>query len=420
MAPVTVDVIDPLTRTTYPITGSGDDQGVIGALQRTAGHYEGHVMLALGRALRPGSVCLDIGANVGVVTVFLARHCEGGSVHSFEPSATTFAYLTANVAANHLTNVVAHQLGVYDQTSTQHLSVHPTHPGGAFVSETGIREGAGETIDVVALDDWFLTSGLDRIDVVKIDVEGAELRVLRGGAQLLRRFRPVLIVECNPVPLRRFQDASPADMIELLHEIYGPIAFLDPAGGVHVLDSITQALDELGRQGILELVCGADDSAPVGRVAALRSRLRYRRSRARHHPLYVHSPSYVTAFDSARVEGTAGTTVTVIVHLQNTGASWWDNGHPQHPVRASYRWLTTSGTVIDPDGLRTTFAAPVAPGASITLSLDVAMPPDPGEYIFEFCLVQEAYAWFDQLDPTLAVRLPARALTNPADGRADR
>ena len=55
-----------------------------------------------------------------------------------------------------------------------------------------------------------------------------------------------------------------------------------------------------------------------------------------------------------------------------------------------------------------------------SLELAVAMPPEPGDYVFEFCLVQESYAWFDQLDPSLALRLPARVLTNNADGGAGR
>jgi FkbM family methyltransferase len=420
VAPVTVDVVDPLTRTTYPITGSGDDFGVIGALQRTGGHYEPHVLAALGRAVQPDSVCLDIGANIGVVTVFLARHCPAGSVHAFEPGATTFGYLATNIAANHLTNVASHQFGVYDRTTSLHLSVHPTHPGGAFVSETGIREGTGETIRVVALDEWVPTMGLDRVDVVKIDVEGAELRALRGAENLLRRHRPLLIVECNPLPLRRFQHATPADMIELLHEIYGPIAFLDAAGRIHTLKSLEQALDELGHQGILELVCGAGGGPRTTRFAAFRARLRRDRPQLPPRPIYVHTPSYVTAFDVERVDGPPGATIGVAVHLENTSAFWWDSGYEYHPVRASYRWLSPSGTVIDADGLRTTFARPVAPGESVTLELAVEMPPEPGDYLFEFCLVQESYAWFDQLDPALAVRLPARALTHLAGGGADR
>jgi hypothetical protein len=219
----------------------------------------------------------------------------------------------------------------------------------------------------------------------------------------------LLIVECNPLPLRRFQNASPADMIELLHEIYGPIAFLDPAGQIHALDSLDQALDELGHQGILELVCGGGDGPPSTRFSALRARLRGNRPRPAARPIYVHSPSYLTAFDVERVEGAPGTTIGVAVHLENTSAFWWDSGYEYHPVRASYRWLSTTGTVINGDGLRTTFARPVAPGESVTLELAVEMPPEPGEYLFEFCLVQESYAWFDQLDPSLAVRLPARA-----------
>ena len=81
MAPVTVDVVDPLTRTAYPITGSGDDFGVIGALQRTGGHHD-FTSSPRSDGDLPDSVCLDIGANIGVVTVFLARHCPAGSVHA--------------------------------------------------------------------------------------------------------------------------------------------------------------------------------------------------------------------------------------------------------------------------------------------------------------------------------------------------
>ena len=305
--------------------------------------------------------------------------------------------------------MVTHQLGVYDRTTTLHLSVHPTHPGGAFVSETGIREGIGETISVVALDEWLPTAGIARVDVVKIDVEGAELRALRGAENLLRRHRPLLIVECNPLPLRRFQNATAADMIELLHEIYGPIAFLDPTGGIHTLESLEQALDELGHQGILELVCGAGSEPRTTRLAAFRARLRRHRPHLRPRPIYVHSPSYVTAFDVERVDGPPGATISVAVHLENSSAFWWDSGYEYHPVRASYRWLSTGGMVVVGDGLRTTFARPVAPGESVTLVLRGQMPPEAGDYVFEFCLVQEAYAWFDQLDPALAVRLPARA-----------
>jgi hypothetical protein len=248
-----------------------------------------------------------------------------------------------------------------------------------------------------------------QVDVVKIDVEGAELRALRGAENMLRRHRPVLIVECNPLPLRRFQNATAADMIELLHEIYGPIAFLDPTGGIHTLESLEQALDELGHQGILELVCGAGGGPRTTRLGAFGARLRRRRTPLRSRPVYVHSPSYVTAFDIAHVDGARGATISVAVHLENTSAFWWDSGYEYHPVRASYRWRSTTGAVIVGDGLRTTFARPVAPGESVTLALAVEMPQEAGDYLFEFCLVQESYAWFDQLDPALAVRLPARA-----------
>ena len=61
-------------------------------------------------------------------------------------------------------------------------------------------------------------------------------------------------------------------------------------------------------------------------------------------PIYVHTPSYVTAFDVERVDGPPGATIGVAVHLENNSAFWWDSGYEYHPVRASYRWLSPSGT----------------------------------------------------------------------------
>ncbi|MCU1345790.1 MAG: methyltransferase [Acidimicrobiia bacterium] len=217
----TVSVIDPTGGDPFTITGSTTDFGVVGAIARNGGYYEPHVLRALGRVLTPESVCLDIGANIGVLSVFLSRHCPQGAVHSFEPALDNLDNLARNLELNHTTNVSTHRIALYDSVGSAELNFTADHPGGSFISATDTRGGSPETVTISTLDAWVQENDLQRLDLIKLDVEGGELRVLRGGQATLARFKPKLIVECNPIPLRRFQQATEIDLLRLLQQFYG-------------------------------------------------------------------------------------------------------------------------------------------------------------------------------------------------------
>ncbi len=412
-----VDVLVPNSPTPLSITGSADDFGVIGAIERAQGNYEPQVMNVLSRVVQPADVCVDIGANIGILALLMARLAFDGTVYAFEPGDTSYAYLAQNVETAHAANVVAAQMGVYDITGTLELQVAQSHPGGAYISQTAAHEASSEKIHVTRLDDWAETLELTHVDVIKLDIEGAELRVIEGARRTLERFRPFLVVECNPVALERFQKAGPDDLVGVLRDIYGKVFYID-GSAVREITTNEQIERELRRLGIVDLVCGTRAEQMVEQpakptVADIVPRLRHvagralRRTRRTPPPLnYIHSPSYEARFDVNRLVSTEKATVTLPVVIKNTGEDWFSSTFPNHPVCASYRFRTASGEMYEPDGIRSFFREPLGPGATTVLPLMVAMPDQPGEYVLEFALVQEAFAWLDHLRPGLTLRLP--------------
>lgn len=162
------------------------------------GAYEPEVLgflAAAARAAGPGAVFVDIGANVGQHSLFMARRVD--RVIAFEPWATARHALEANLARNGLTNVEVRPVGLGDAAADQPFyAPSTTNLGtGSFVPDVNLNEETG-CLRVERGDDAL--AGLDRIDVVKIDTEGYEARVLAGLRNTLARHRPVVLFELTP------------------------------------------------------------------------------------------------------------------------------------------------------------------------------------------------------------------------------
>jgi len=141
--------------------------------------------------IKPQDVVVDVGANVGIYVHALRR--RGAIVEAFEPQPECSAVLQAYATAN--PSVHVHTVALGDAESIVTLSVPIEHGRLARTSGTtrAISAGAGETIRVpVRTLDSF---GLKRVNAMKIDVEGAELDVLRGAVRTIERARPLLLVE---------------------------------------------------------------------------------------------------------------------------------------------------------------------------------------------------------------------------------
>jgi FkbM family methyltransferase len=179
-------------------------------LQRTlffTGTYEPGLLGLLEDELRAGDVALDVGAHVGVHALTAARRLRdlgGGRVIAFEPTPDSAAAVRAAAARNGLpVEVVQAALG--EAEGAVELRGDPRYP----THDAGVRSqfGAGEVVaraPVTTFDAWARRAALDRLDVVKIDIEGAEILALRGMRETLRRLRPrLLAIEVKDVVMER-------------------------------------------------------------------------------------------------------------------------------------------------------------------------------------------------------------------------
>jgi FkbM family methyltransferase len=149
--------------------------------------------------LRPGMTVLDVGANVGMYTLLGARRVgPAGRVHAFEPTPRVATALRRNVALNGLDNVIINEaaVGAVAGTATfflQEASDRNTLGGGV---------GTPMEVKTITLDGYVTTAGVAKVDVMKMDVEGAEVAALQGGRELFSREEaPVLFLEVNPEAL---------------------------------------------------------------------------------------------------------------------------------------------------------------------------------------------------------------------------
>jgi FkbM family methyltransferase len=176
-----------------------------------AGSVDPNEFAFLDRFLQPGMTFLDVGANEGIYSVFAARRVGAeGTVWAFEPSRRELDRLRCNLELNGL-KVRVFPLALADSAGHADLRVAGyEHEGqntlGAF-AYTGVELARTEPVDLMRLDDVVEQNPLGRLDAIKVDVEGAELRLFRGATATLRRFRPVLLFEASDAALR-LQGAS--------------------------------------------------------------------------------------------------------------------------------------------------------------------------------------------------------------------
>jgi FkbM family methyltransferase len=187
------------------------------------GAFERATACTLSRLLPRGGAAIDVGANVGAHTLPLARHVgEGGRVIAIEPTAWAIDGLRRNLALNAdlSQRVTVHAAALVAPGEPLAREYYSSWPVSEARRPHAVHRGVAHSTagsEALTLDALVAREGLSRLDVVKIDVDGHELQVLRGASATLARLRPSLVLELTPYALGEHGDSLDA-LLDLLRQ----------------------------------------------------------------------------------------------------------------------------------------------------------------------------------------------------------
>jgi FkbM family methyltransferase len=198
--------------------------------------------------VRPKTVVIDVGANVGFFTLqFAAWVTEGGRVIALEPEAVNYEGLRRAVVGAGLLDVVETiQAAAADVTDTGFLQLNPAHPGDHRLGSAGVA------VAMTTLDDLLGARGWPEVSLVKIDVQGAEARVLAGARHTLERFRPVLFLEVEDQKLKQYGSSASELLTSCTACGYAIHAYA--TGGLSAALSVAQALALAETEGYTDVL----------------------------------------------------------------------------------------------------------------------------------------------------------------------
>ena len=140
---------------------------------------------------------IDVGAHIGLYALMASTDRPDVTTIAFEPVPRNLQYLRRNVARNHTPDlrVEAAAVGDHDGTITLYIPETTRLPATASIVESNSAEKVGTEVPIVSLDHYVTTHDISSVDLIKLDVEGAEAAVLRGAAEIIRMHRPAIICE---------------------------------------------------------------------------------------------------------------------------------------------------------------------------------------------------------------------------------
>lgn len=190
------------------------------------GYYSENIAYLLNTLLKPGMTVLDVGANIGEISLLSAKRVgDQGNVYAFEPVTAIAQQLARHVQMNQLKQIDIEYFALGD-------AIEDDKPIYACCGQESSDENNGlgslyadegatplQRVQMTTLDAWLQARpSIQRIDLIKIDIEGAELACLRGAKECLQRFKPKIIVEIQDFSAAR-AGYSPTDILDLLSDI---------------------------------------------------------------------------------------------------------------------------------------------------------------------------------------------------------
>lgn len=181
--------------------------------------WEPHITQLLSRNLKPGSVLADVGSNYGWHSIKNSPFCE--TIYSFEPQKYIHDIQMSSIVENNISNINLFNCGIGDINEIKEMSPIDYNNPSINMGDLSVGVG-GEKIEIKTLDSF----KLDRLDFIKIDVQGYEKFVLKGAESTINRCKPTIIIEMEEHQLRRF-NYGVVELFEIIRSLGYHIYFLD-------------------------------------------------------------------------------------------------------------------------------------------------------------------------------------------------
>ncbi len=207
-----------LGRSEFTICGLDEDDPYFAGLCE---NYELEFQGFCRRFLPSNAYCIDIGANIGVKSLFLSRHAHRGRIIAVEAAPSVFECLQANVTANEAHNVECVQAAVGDKIGMVHFSERSAY---GHISDEGIE------VPMVTLHEIVRRFDLPRVDFIKIDVEGFEFPILKSSYDLINHYRSLVLFEFNSWCQIAFSDVNPKRFLTWIFDHFQYVQVLNPGG----------------------------------------------------------------------------------------------------------------------------------------------------------------------------------------------
>lgn len=175
-----------------------DPSRSMGAAIYWTGFHEFREFLFLHRYLKNDMVFADVGANQGEYALFAAKRLMGGQVLAFEPLPSIRTVLMDNIQLNGFDNIKVFDCGLSSEEGTLQIhEIEDVHEGLATFYPGERKSRKSFSVPLKTLDDIFTTNNFSRLDFIKIDIEGGELKALQGSKAVIQKYRPVVMIEIN-------------------------------------------------------------------------------------------------------------------------------------------------------------------------------------------------------------------------------
>ena len=241
----------------YLMHGFSYDEAIMACI-RASGWWETDNLSWMHKLIETDFVCLDIGANIGALTIPMSTLCN--KVYAFEAGFEIYGMLKSNLISNEITNVEPLYLAISNKKELVYFHHNRGNVGGSYVT-TNNDSHVTSAVQAVRLDTW-AKDNLDRLDFIKCDIEGFEVKFMKGAKQTLKKYKPMLLIEFNPIAYKNnSKDDTIEDLWKELNSIYEYIYVIEGPDTLRRVSTLEEACERIDgiKRTLEDLLCSTSE-----------------------------------------------------------------------------------------------------------------------------------------------------------------